>query len=378
MVAFAVNGAMPATLLARYAEVKESLELITGIFGIVVAAITVGAATTFHVPGILLRRFGTRTVAVLGTVGVTLAFTLAGVAVLSGHAWLFALALFAAGYCDSTVDVAQNAQGLRVQDALGKSALTSMHAGWSVGAALGGGVGTLAASVGVPLVVHLSSWAVVCTAAMAIAGSQFLRVDRVDRVEEEEAPGRIPRSAWKILIPVALVAIAGVAVEDIGNNWSAVLLNTERGVDAAAAGAALTTLLAAQFLGRLMGDRIIDHFGRRPTLIVSLIGIVLSLNLIAWTPNAWVTLAGFALAGLFCAVTVPIAFTQADAVPGLRAHAGVTLLAWILRAATVGLTPTIGGLSSLSSLPIAISVISLIAVAALSTQLRVPRAIAGD
>ncbi|MDJ1370363.1 MFS transporter [Gulosibacter molinativorax] len=369
-VAFAVNGAMPATLLARYAEVRSALDVSTGLFGILIAALTVGAALTFSVPGVLLRRFGSRTIAVSGTVATTFAFVLAGVGVMTGNVWLFALGLLVAGFCDSTVDVAQNAQGLRVQAALGKSVLTSMHAGWSVGAAVGGAVGTLAATLGVPLVVHLVIWAIVCSAAMALAGSQFLPVHRG---EDEEAPGRIPASVWKYLVPILLVAIAGILVEDIGNNWSAVLLNTERGVDAAQSGVALTTLLSAQFVGRLFGDAAIDRFGRRPTLIASLVGILASLNLIAWATEPWLTLLGFALAGVSCAVTVPLAYSLADGIPGMRAHSGVTLLAWIMRVATIGLTPAIGGISALTSLPAAISLMSLLAAAALAAMLWRPK-----
>lgn len=366
MVAFAVNGAMPAAMLARYAEVKDALELTTGFFGLVIAAYTVGAALTFHLPGVLLRRFGTKHVAVIGTVTTSLALTLAGVAVLQGSVLGFMLALLAAGYSDSIVDVAQNAQGLQVEHALGKSALTMMHAGWSAGAAIGGGVGTLAASLGVPLVMQLVVWAVLCTTAMAVAGTQFLQVNRI---EEEQTPMRLPRSAWKFILPITLVAVAGIVVEDLGNNWSAVLLAIERNVDASQAGVALAVMLGAQFVGRLFGDSVINRFGRRPTVVVSLVGIALALNVIAWAPNAWLTIGGFAIAGLACAVTVPIAYAQADTIPGLRAHAGVTLLAWIMRSATIGLTPLVGGLSAFTALPIAISLMSLFAIGGLIGQL---------
>src|SRR5690625_595591 len=67
MVAFATNGALAATLLARYAEVKEALGLDAGAFGIVVAGFTLGAAGAFHLPGAILRRFGSRWTTSAGT-----------------------------------------------------------------------------------------------------------------------------------------------------------------------------------------------------------------------------------------------------------------------------------------------------------------------
>lgn len=173
-----------------------------------------------------------------------------------------------------------------------------------------------------------------------------------------------------ILAPLALVALAGISVEDIGNNWSAVLLSAERDVTAASAGVGLSVLLAAQFIGRLLGDRVIDRLGRRATLLISLAAVTVGLFGAAWAPNVGLTLAGLALAGLGCAVTVPIAFATADAVPGLATHSGVTWISWIMRTAALGLSPAIGLMSQGGSLPLAISAVALIAVVALVLQLR--------
>ncbi|SJM65319.1 Membrane protein mosC [Gulosibacter sp. 10] len=364
-----VNGAMPATLLARYAEVKETFGLTTGAFGLVVVATTIGMAAVLHLPGVLLRRFGARAVTVLGTGGIALAFVLAAVGVLTLQLWVFVLGLLLAGFLDSTVDVAQNAQGLRVQEELGRSVLTSMHAGWSIGAAAGGAVGTLAATLGVPLVLHLLVWGAFLTATVAIAGTAFIPADRG---EDEERPGRVPASAWRFLIPLSLVAIAGITVEDIGNNWSAVLLSGERGIEPASAGIGLTVLLAAQFAGRLLGDAVINAFGANRTIVASLIGILLGVGLVAWAPDAALTLVGFAIAGCSSAVTVPLAFAKADAVPGIREHTGVTLVAWTMRLGLIALTPSIAGLGDLFTLPIALSIIALVPFAALVLRLAMP------
>lgn len=51
---------------------------------------------------------------------------------------MFAGALFLAGACDSVVDVAQNAHGLRLQREHGRSIINSLHAVWAAGAILGG------------------------------------------------------------------------------------------------------------------------------------------------------------------------------------------------------------------------------------------------
>lgn len=370
MLAFATNGALPATLLARYAEVKDALGLDAGTFGLVVAAYMVGAACAFHLPGLILRRIGTRWTTSLGTTWVGFSVVTAALGATLGSPLLFAAGMACAGLGDAIVDVAQNAQGLRVQAAYGRSLLNSMHAGWSIGAAVGGAAGTLAATLGVPLPAHLAAWAIVCAATMALSSARFLPDRRADLPADGHSEARLGRRAILLLLPLALVALAGISVEDIGNNWSAVLLSSERGMALSSAGIGLTILLGAQFVGRITGDRFIDRVGSRAALVTSLALVSVGLILAAWMPSAALTIAGLAVAGLGCAITVPIAFSEADALPGLKAHAGVTWINWLMRAATVGLTPAIGGVTSLSSLPVAITLIALVAVVALATQLR--------
>lgn len=368
-VAFATNGALPVSLMARYAEVKEILGLTDAVFGLVVASYLIGAALALNLPGVILRRVGTRITTTVGTVWVATWLAVAAGGVAIGQVWLVLAGLLLAGWADSIVDVAQNAQGLGVQSARGSSVLNSMHAGWSAGAALGGAVGTMAASLGVPLVVHMGLWGVICAVTMTLAGRSFL-TDRHRTTEGEQQRDRLNWRVVRYLLPLVVLALAGISVEDIGNNWSAVLLSTERGVAAASAGVGLSVLLAAQFIGRLAGDRFVDRIGEHRAVIVSLSGTSTGLLAAAWAPAAGLTVAGLALAGLSSAITVPLAFAHADRVPGLPAHSGVTWVVLAMRVSAIGLTPAIGAMSSASSLPLAITVVTGLSVLALALQVR--------
>lgn len=378
MAAFATNGALPASLLARYAEVKDALGLSPAIFGLVVVGFGLGGALALHMPGVINRRFGVARTAGFGTLWMGGGLTLAAAGVALGSPWVVVAGLLVTGFGDAAVDVAQNSQGLRVQAAYRRSLLNSMHAGWSIGAALGGVVGILAALLGVPLVLHMAVWSLVCVLAMMLAARAFMPEPEA---KPAESPTPARPSGWstiRILLPLALIALAGISVEDVGNNWSAVLLSTERGMDAASAGIGLAVLLSAQFIGRMLGDRVIDRIGERRSLILSLSAVILGLLGAAWATGVALTLVGLALAGLGCAVTVPLAFARADRVPGLPAHSGVTWISWAMRAVMLSLSPAIGVMTQGSSLPVAISVIVVIAVVALALQLRPRRRAPAD
>lgn len=369
MAAFATNGALPASLLARYAEVKETLELSPAIFGLLVVGYGLGGTLVLHLPGVVARSLGVTRAASYGTVWIGCALILAAGGVALGSPWLVLGGLICAGAGDAVVDVAQNSEGIRVQEAYGRSLLNSMHAGWSIGAAFGGGVGTLAALLSVPLPVHMAIWAVLCMVAMWCSARSFLPERRLG-LDTERPSARTPRwSTVKILIPLAFIALAGISAEDIGNNWSAVLLATERDMPSASAGIGLTVLLGAQFVGRLLGDRVVDRLGARLSLFISLAAVIGGLLGAAWAPNVPLTLVGLALAGLGCAITVPLAFAKADAVPGLADHSGVTWIGWTMRTVSVTLSPAIGAMSGAASLPLALSVVTGIAVVALLMQI---------
>ncbi|WP_022873589.1 MFS transporter [Nesterenkonia alba] len=380
MAAFATNGALPASLLARYAEVKDALGLTPALFGLLVVGFGLGGALALHFPGAVSRQLGVARSASFGTVWMGGWLLLAVIGVQIGNPWVTLVGLVCAGAGDAVVDVAQNSQGIRVQQAYRRSLLNSMHAGWSIGAAAGGGVGTAAAVLGVPLTVHMAVWGAVCILVMAISARFFLpgagpmpeAPDGSSGEEQRTTPAARPtrRRLAVILLPLVFVALAGISVEDIGNNWSAVLLSAERDMPASSAGIGLTVLLSAQFMGRMVGDRVIDWLGSRRTLVVSLAAVVAGLLGSAWAPTVALTLVGLALAGLGCAVTVPIAFARADAVPGLPDHSGVTLVSWAMRSVTLTLSPVIGLITELSALPVALSVVSLIAGTALILQLK--------
>ena len=151
--------------------------------------------------------------------------------------------LFVAGALDAVIDVAQNAHGLRVQRRYGRSILNSFHGIWSIGAVCGGLLGSVAAGLAIPLVVHLGVSAVVFGAVALLAFRAMLPGDDdADREPEPDAPapaapsapGR--RSAVLGLTALGILAACGAFVEDAGASWSALYLRTELAAGAARRG----------------------------------------------------------------------------------------------------------------------------------------------
>lgn len=169
---FFLNAVLYANLVPRLPEVKDRLELSNAAFGSAIAAMPVGALLAGLLAPACIRRFGSARVASAGLV--VLACALAGLPLTGG--WLgFAALMAVVGGVDSVVDVAQNAHGLRVQRAYGRSILNGLHALWSTGAVAGGLLGAAAAGAGLSLGVHLATAAVVFSVAALVAHRFLLR-----------------------------------------------------------------------------------------------------------------------------------------------------------------------------------------------------------
>ncbi|GAA1667305.1 MFS transporter [Mycolicibacterium murale] len=358
-VLFLTNGAMFTNLVPRYPEIKASLEMSNTVFGLAVAAFPAGAMLSGLAAGALIRRFTSSRVAVCSSVMIA---TFTFVAGLAPAAWTFALAMFLAGTADAVTDVAQNAHALRVQRGYGRSIINSMHAVWSVGAVLGGAMGSAAIALGLDIAVQLAISGGVF-GLMSLASYRFLLhgpdhdVPAAGPVATAD-PGEQRRTmAYLVLVVLAVLAIAGAAVEDAGQSWATLYLREDLGAPAAIAGFGFIALMGAQFVGRLLGDRVVDRFGERTVArsgaVLAGAGMGLAL---AW-PTVPGTIAGFAAAGLGVATVVPAAFHAADNVRGVPPNTGLTVVTWLMRVGFLGAPPLVGAVADATSLRIGLLIV---------------------
>ncbi|GAB3268181.1 MFS transporter [Microbacterium lacusdiani] len=177
---------------------------------------------------------------------------------------LLALCLFAAGFADAVVDVAQNVVSLRAQTRAGRPVLSSMHALWSLGGVAGGAVATAAAASGVDMWVHLVPAGVVGVVAVGVGAWLVGPMDAPNGEAPPHADRRLRRWApvLRAVLPLVVIAVAGTMLEDVANNWAALSAVELGGVEAGAAGIAFTVVIGSQCIGRFTGDALIHRFGR--------------------------------------------------------------------------------------------------------------------
>ncbi|MGW6008219.1 MFS transporter [Streptomyces sp. NPDC055210] len=395
-VLFFTNGALFANLLPRYPQIKADLGIGNAAYGLAVAAFPAGAIAAGLAAGVVIRRMGSARAAVAGTLLTGAWILLAG---LADSVVLFAAALFLAGAMDAVTDVAQNAHGLRVQRRYGRSIINSFHAIWSIGAVTGGAMAAAAIALGLSRGQHLTISAVVFAVAACVAlrfclsgpetGAGIESEDvggagtepvvdlgsaadpaaesgRGGRGEQPQGgerprvgratPGR--RTAY-VLAALVLIATAGTLVEDAGSSWAALYLSGSLSASVTLAASGYIALVGAQFVGRIIGDRLVDRFGQRTVARAGGLIVVAGMGLALAVPTVPGTILGFAAAGFGVATLVPAAMHEADELPGLKPGSGLAIVSWLMRLGFLLSPPVVGLVADAASLRVGLLVVPL-------------------
>ncbi|GGX15384.1 MFS transporter [Streptomyces malachitofuscus] len=366
-VLFLTNGALFANLLPRYPQIKDDLGIGNAAYGLAVAAFPTGAIVAGLAAGVLVRRLGSARVAVLGTLLTGVGTLAAG---LAGSVALFAAALFLAGAMDAITDVAQNAHGLRVQRRYGRSIINSFHAIWSIGAVTGGAMAAGAIALDLSRGHHLLISGVLFGVAACVALRHCLPgPDTEPAAEEDGARDLGPRQSGEgatasrrtayVLAALVLIATAGTLVEDAGNSWATLYLSDSLNASVTLAACGFIALVGAQFVGRLMGDRLVDRFGQRQVARAGGLVAAAGMGLALAVPTVPGTVLGFAAAGFGVATLVPAAMHEADELPGLKPGSGLTIVSWLMRLGFLCSPPVVGLVADATSLRVGLLVVPL-------------------
>ncbi len=146
------------------------------------------------------------------------------------------------------------------------------------------------------------------------------------------------------------IAIAGAVIEDAGSSWATLYLHESLAAPAAVAALGYVAVVGFQFVGRVVGDRMVDRFGQRAVVRAGGVIAALGMGAALAFPSVPGTIAGFAAAGFGSAALVPGAMHAADELPGLRPGTGLTVLTWLMRAGFLGSPIVVGAVADAVSL----------------------------
>jgi fucose permease len=364
---FLFTGLISASWASRVPAIKDGLGLSDGRFAIALLGLEAGAVLGLQLGGLVVPRTGSRRALTASLLAFSCA--LLGPA-LAPSLLVLAVSLFSFAVLNSVVDVAMNAQGVAVGRLMGRPVLSGLHAMHSLGGVIGAGAGAIATRLAAPPP-HFLACAMVAVVG-GLAAWPLLLPSRVDAKEDQSEDAaastdglRRSFGGWSVSIALlGALAFCFTLAEGAGLNWSAVYVADALGGTEALGAIALGVFLGAVTLGRLVGDRLVSGLGAvgvfRAGAVVA--GVGFGGALLVDTPVAG--LVGLALLGAGIANALPIAIAAGGNTPGqtpATAAARVSTLGYL--GSFVG-PVLVGGLASLSSLPVALRLPALFVLAA--------------
>jgi MFS family permease len=319
---FLLHGIVTGGWAPHIPLAKEELDVGTGLFGWILLAMAGGGVVAMPIAGALINRFGSAAICRVSGVLFCLAFVLP---VYAGTAFTLAVGLVFFGAALGTLDVAMNAHGLAVEQHLRRAVMSSFHGWYSVGAAIGAGLGgMIVATFGTTA--HIVT---TLTTAFLLLGIsiRLLLPPAVDRGLSGS------HFAWPTRATLGLGALCFLAlfIEGAMLDWSALHLSSNIGAPLELAGFGFAAFSTGMAVTRFAGDGLRMRFGSVWLVFASALALAIGLAFAILLPSPPLAIIAFAVAGLGVGNIVPVLFAggglaEPDA-PG-RGIAAVTTMGY--------------------------------------------------
>ena len=357
-------GVVSMAWVARIPEIRDVNGLNNGQLGLILLSSTIGALIGAQLAGRLIHTFGTKPIingaVIIMPVGlIVMGFSTSPITLIAG--------LFVMGLGYSSMDISSNTQAVVIEKLLNKRVMSSFHALWSCGAfattILGGALARHVSPRD-----NLVGVGVACLF-LFIPSTMHLLPPKLDDHNggEEETQVKIPFFS-KDVLPLwgmGIGLLGGLIAEGAVSDWGAILLRDDMGYEVGVNASAFATFSLAMITARFMGDRALDRFGPRKTVLYGgyLGGVGLGLGIAIGVPLSGshpllaliVVNIGFACAGLGIGPMFPAYILAASQIPGIASSVAIARVGVIgLAGYFIGPSVT-GAFAQLTSLPIAMT-----------------------
>lgn len=348
--------------MSRVPDVKDALDLSPSQLGIMLLSISAGSLLGLPLAGRISHAIGAARTVRLGLSLAAPGIVLAGFAASFGSSmWLVMPGLFLLGLGSGIWDVAQNLEGTIIERAIDRAIMPAFHAGFSGGTVAGALVGALLTWLRVPLIPHLG-----VVAAVTIAGVWWGTTRFLPAFDDEAATasGTSRGSAWREprTLLIGLMVLASSFAEGTANDWLAVAFINGHQVDNALGVVALAVFLSTMTLGRILGTRLLDRYGRVAVLRTLFTAAVVGCLLVVFG-NAWLAFVGCAIWGVGASLGFPVGMSAAADDPA-RAPLRISVVSTIGYTAFLAGPPLLGLLGDRHGVLNALLVVGAMAVLA--------------
>lgn len=303
---FALNGFLLGMWVVNIPEIRERTGASTATLGYLLLLLGGAALIGMQAGGRFIDRFGSRVVAVVASLALSVLLVGPGLATNTAE---LAVALGLLGMFNGVIDVAQNAHAVEVERAYERPIISGFHAFFSLGGLLASllGGGLIALDVDVRLT--LAGAGVLGVVVTFIARPALLPPSPATTREAGVPRARAP---WTLRVVIlSLLAFMLLLSEGVAYDWSTVHLHDSLGASKSVAAWAFGAFSVTMTVVRLVADRIVARIGA--AAYVQRAALVGAFGLLgaALAPNAGLAIVAWAVFGVGLAGCVPQFFSAA-------------------------------------------------------------------
>jgi MFS family permease len=343
---FASTGVFIGTWSARIPAIKSAFHLSPARLGLLLACTTIGSIVGTPSAGFLSARIGSRLLLKISAPLTSLSYAFIA---LAPSVSLLVLALIVMGACNSLVQVSMNAQAVALETRYRRTILSTMHGAFSIGMMVGALVAAAVVHFGVSYRIHLLVMSCLLLALAFAIGFFLIETERTPRAQRQRARLSLP------LAIIIVVAFFELFCEGTATSWSSVYMKDSIGASAAIAALTFGAYSLTMTVGRLLGDRLVLRMGVGGLVRLGGSIAVCGLALALVVHSTLAALLGFALFGLGLSCQSPTLFRAAGQLP-LPEGQGLAAVMFTAWPAFLLVSPIVGGLASVTSLRLALTV----------------------
>ncbi len=354
---FFTRALLFSTFVSRGPEVQAALNLNTAEMGLLSMVFPAGGITGILFAGLLVNRFGTRSVNTATYIIAGVSFVALGPAVVSGNLFVASAALFFVGLPMAISDFVGNIEGTAVDKASKRSLFPAIHGLFGVGMLTGATLASWLIASNVGLDVSFIAVGIFAGVVSVVAGLTFdTRPKKQITSSGNQGDKKHALRVWteKRSLLIAVIGFSFILAEGAAGVWVPIAL-TQTGFSGSEAAFAFGVFWIVITIGRLIGGSIVDLIGRR--MVVLLSALITSSGILVFMAVDFVALPylGLVLWGLGMAIGFPMAIASMSDEPTM-APARINMIISVVYISGITVGPALGAVGQVAGLYVAFGI----------------------
>lgn len=362
--AFFTLSFLSGSWVARIPGIQANLDLNNAQLGVALLGLSLGALGMSLLASWVLPKFSTGKAMLYSSIIYCTTFILPALAF---DQWSLFAALMFMGAANSLMSIAINAAAASVERHYNITIMSACHGMFSVGGMIGAAFAGWIATLGVSIILHFATLALVMIVAQWLLRPILFQLPNAANVSGPRFV--VPR---KVLLVLVFIAFAIILTEGAIGDWSAIYLRNHLGGSPFIGSLGYAGFCLSMAIGRFSGDAVRQRWGTRNTIRVGAATGALGLILLIFSQNALGGVLCFILCGAGFSTIVPTLYSAAARTPNMLPSTGIASIA--TAGVIGGMTGRlmIGNVAQAFSLEVALAVVAglVLVSAAVGTRVR--------